>query len=69
MGLTTADSTLHGAVYNAFPEEGVAKGNLTFKGEANLWLQNGATWNNEVVDALTSIWGGAAFAGSHVTTF
>ncbi|MDO5787321.1 MAG: autotransporter domain-containing protein, partial [Phascolarctobacterium sp.] len=69
LGLTTADSTLHGAIYNAFPEEGVAKGDLTFKGEANLWLQNGATWNNEVVDALTSIWGGAAYAGSHVTTF
>lgn len=67
LGLTTADSTLHGAVYNAFPAEGVSKGEITFTGTANLWLQNGAVWTNEVVDTLTSVWGGASYAGSHIT--
>ena len=69
LGLTTADSALHGAVYNAFPAEGVSKGEITFTGAANIWLQNGAVWTNEVVDTLTPIWGGASYAGSHVTTF
>ena len=68
LGLTTADSTMHGVVYNKFADEGVTKGDLTFTGAANLWLQNGATWTNEVVDTLTDQYGGIAYAGSHVTT-
>lgn len=67
LGLTTADSTLHGVVYNAFPDEGKKAGELTFKGEANLFLANGAAWTNEkYIDTGTS-WGGKNFEGSHLT--
>ena len=39
-------------------------------GDANLWLQNGATWNNEVVDTIIkNPWGGEKWAGSRVTNF
>ncbi len=54
LGLDTASSTLTGAIYNAFGTEGTNKntyGNTlkyTFKGETNLWLSNGAVWNNEL---------------------
>lgn len=50
LGLTTADSTFQGVVYNAFPDEGKKAGELTFKGEANLFLANGAAWMNESME-------------------
>ncbi|WP_302759158.1 autotransporter domain-containing protein [Dialister invisus] len=67
LGLTTADSTLHGVVYNAFPDEGKKAGELTFKGEANLFLANGAAWTNEKYGDTGTSWGGKNFEGSHLT--
>ena len=64
LGLTTQGSTLNGVIYNAFPEDGKVSGGLTFKGEANLWLQNGATWTNEVSGTMDE-----GFAGSKVDNF
>ena len=67
LGLTTTDSTLHGVVYNAFPDEGKKAGELTFKGEANLFLANGAAWTNEKYGDTGTSWGGKNFEGSHLT--
>ena len=67
LGLTTADSTLHGVVYNAFPDEGKKAGELTFKGEVNLFLANGAAWTNEKYGDTGTSWGGKNFEGSHLT--
>ena len=56
LGLDTAKSVLNGIVYNAFGVDGISSfktswgtTNLgaTYKGETNLWLSNGAAWNNE----------------------
>lgn len=60
VGLNTEDSAFHGVVYNNFNNETASAENE--KGYADLWLQNGASWTNE-------IYGKAApdFAGSHVT--
>ena len=49
LALDTKNSVLHGVVRNYYPEKGQTAGNLTFTGEANIWLQNGATWINEDV--------------------
>ena len=66
LGLTTDKSSLTGVVQNSFGD-GVAQGDLTFTGAANLWLQNGATWNNEVVDKIIkNPKVGVKWAGSHV---
>lgn len=67
LGLTTSDSTLEGVVYNAFPDEGKKAGELTFKGEANLFLANGAAWMNEKYGDTGTSWGGKNFEGSHLT--
>ena len=67
LGLTTSDSTLQGVVYNAFPDEGKKAGELTFKGEANLFLANGAAWMNEKYGDTETSWGGKNFEGSHLT--
>lgn len=67
LGLTTSDSTLEGVVYNAFPDEGKKAGELTFKGEANLFLANGAAWTNEKYGDTGTSWGGKDFEGSHLT--
>lgn len=67
LGLTTSDSTLRGVVYNAFPDEGKKAGELTFKGEANLFLANGAAWMNEKYGDTGTSWGGKNFEGSHLT--
>lgn len=56
-----------GAVYNAFPEEGTTSGDLTFTGEVNMWLQNGATWNNQIQGQIGSSSGGKSFEGSIVS--
>ena len=66
LGLTTDKSSLTGVVQNSFGD-GVAQGNATFTGAANLWLQNGATWNNVVVDMLVkNPANGEKWSGSHV---
>ena len=52
IGLSTSDSTLHGIVANNI-EEGNAQG---FVGEANIYLQNGATWTNEAYGKLPNGW-------------
>ena len=71
LGLTTKDSQLTGVIYNEFPEGGKTAsqgGNKKlFTGEANLWLQNGATWTNEQQGTLANVYQGEKFAGSRVT--
>ena len=70
LGLSTAESSLTGVVQNSFAEGGKKDGDKTFTGDANLWLQNGATWNNEVVDTIIkNPSGGEKWAGSRVTNF
>ena len=70
LGLDTASSTLTGAIYNAFGTEGTNKNaygnplNATFKGETNLWLSNGAVWNNELYGNVESNY---KFTGSLVS--
>ena len=70
LGLTTKDSQLTGVVYNEFPEGGKTAsqgGNKKlFTGEANLWLQNGATWTNEQQGTLANVYQGEKFTGSRV---
>ena len=71
LGLDTEDSSLEGVIYNAFGD-GVKAGNLTFTGETNLWLSNGAAWNNHTYGKITQSDygnGGNAFLGSVVTNF
>ena len=76
LGLDTASSTLTGAIYNAFGTEGTNKNtygnklNATFKGETNLWLSNGAVWNNELYGNVENVpnWkNGYQFTGSLVS--
>ena len=64
LGLATADSVWTGIAYNGFKDEGNKSGDKTFYGAINVFLQNGATWNNEQ-------WGAAVdqFEGSHVAKF
>ena len=64
LGLATADSEWTGIAHNGFKDEGNKSGSKTFYGAINVFLQNGATWNNEE-------WGEAvdAFAGSHIAKF
>ena len=70
LGLTTKDSQLTGVIYNEFPEGGKTAsqgGNKKlFTGEANLWLQNGATWTNEQQGTLANVYQGEKFTGSRV---
>ena len=69
LGLATADSVWTGVAHNGFNDEGNVKGNKTFYGAINVFLQNGATWNNEKWGATSKPFGGSAFAGSHVAKF
>lgn len=69
LGLSTAGSSLTGTIYNGFPSEGTTEGSLTFKGETNLWLANGAVWNNEEYGKVINSWSGEAYTGSRVTNF
>ena len=70
LGLTTKDSQLSGVIYNEFPEGGKTVSqrgdSKTFTGEANLWLQNGATWTNEQQGTLANVYQGEKFTGSRV---
>ena len=71
LGLDTEDSSLEGGIYNAFGD-GVKAGALTFTGETDLWLSNGAVWKNHAYGKITQSdygYGGNAFDGSVVTNF
>lgn len=70
LGLATPNSVWSGLAFNKFGNNGVVVGDRTFKGEINLFLQNGALWQNEEwgeIDA--NPWQGQRFRGSHVTNF
>ena len=69
LGLATADSVWTGVAHNGFKDEGNIKGDKTFYGAINVFLQNGATWNNEKWGETSKPFGGSAFAGSHVAKF
>ena len=69
LGLATKDSEWTGVAYNKFNDEGSipSGGTKKFYGAINLFLQNGATWNNEEWGAVeTNPWGGQSFSGSHL---
>ena len=71
LGLDTKDSSLEGGIYNAFGN-GIKAGSLTFTGETDLWLSNGAVWKNHAYGKTTQSdygYGGNAFDGSIVTNF
>lgn len=71
LGLDTKDSSLEGGIYNAFGN-GIKAGSLTFIGETDLWLSNGAVWKNHAYGKTTQSdygYGGNAFDGSVVTNF
>ena len=60
LGLGTDKSVLNGVIYNSFDSE---------DGKANLYLQNGATWNNASWGNIINDEESLAFTGSHVTKF
>ena len=66
LGLATADSEWTGIAYNGFKDEGNSAygSDKKFYGAINVFLQNGAIWNNEQ-------WGEAVdqFEGSHIAKF
>ncbi len=71
LGLTTKDSFFHGIVLDDFKEHGKnepAKKEIREKTGLNMYLQNGATWKNEVYGAMVPAgkWRGVthAFTGS-----
>ncbi|WP_196594140.1 autotransporter domain-containing protein [Pectinatus sottacetonis] len=63
--LTTADSSWDGAATYIIDKSDYGKGGYTAHdvGTFNLWLQNGATWTNEVKSSTDN-----SFAGSHLAT-
>ena len=69
LGLATADSVWTGVADNGFKDEGNKAGDKTFYGAINVFLQNGATWNNEKWGETSKPWGGSGFVGSHVAKF
>ena len=69
LGLATADSVWTGVAHNGFKDEGNKAGDRTFYGAINVFLQNGATWNNEKWGETSKPWGGSGFVGSHVAKF
>lgn len=69
LGLATADSAWTGVAHNGFKDEGNKAGDKTFYGAINVFLQNGATWNNEKWGETSKPWGGSGFVGSHVAKF
>ncbi|WP_293554901.1 autotransporter outer membrane beta-barrel domain-containing protein [Phascolarctobacterium sp.] len=71
LGLTTEKSKLNGVIQNAFDSEGNVDNGVKFTGAANLWLQNGATWNNENKGTvvLKPEHSNKTYSGSEVTNF
>ena len=83
LALDTEKSSLQGAIVNGFDREDGTTGIDTeadeggsvskhFTGENNLWLQNGATWTNELYGRLKFFNDDkykVPFQGSHVTNF
>ena len=71
LGLATADSVWTGVAHNRFNDDGNSAYNSDkkFYGAINVFLQNGATWNNEKWGATYKPWGSSGFAGSHVAKF
>ena len=69
LGLATADSEWTGVAHNGFKDEGNKSGSKTFYGAINVFLQNGATWNNEEWGETATPWDGTGFEGSHVAKF
>ena len=69
LGLATADSVWTGVAHNGFKDEGNKAGDKTFYGAINVFLQNGATWNNEKWGETSKPWGGSGFVGSHIAKF
>ena len=72
LGLTTGASSLTGIIWNGFEDEGNQNGSKTFYGRTNLWLANGAQWNNETygtidIDRLNYF--GSDFSGSLLNNF
>ena len=67
LGLATADSEWTGVAYNKFGDAGKNSGSKTFYGAINVFLQNGATWNNEEWGEVEkNAWGAEAYNGSHL---
>lgn len=64
IGLGNKESSLEGIVYNMFPDEGKTAGGQTYTGTVNMYLNNGASWTNQVFGSV-----GNAFTGSHITNF
>lgn len=60
LGLSNSNSYLTGVVYDAFKDENKADG---FTGTANIYLSNGAVWNNELVAELPKDAWGFGFYG------
>ena len=69
LGLATADSEWTGVAHNGFKDEGNKSGSKTFYGAINVFLKNGATWNNEEWGETATPWDGTGFEGSHVAKF
>ena len=61
IGLATNKSELNGVIANDFVASDNEKG---FTGSANLYLSNGATWNNELYGNLPTNWANGNFTGS-----
>ena len=67
LGLATADSEWTGVAYNKFGDAGKNAGSKTFYGAINVFLQNGATWNNEEWGEVEkNAYGAEAYNGSHL---
>ena len=48
LALDTEKSSVDGVIYNQFGMDGLNSWGTVYQGEINLWLQNGATWTNEI---------------------
>ncbi len=68
LGLNNSDSYLTGVIFDAFKDANKEAG---FTGTANIYLSNGAVWNNELVATVpTDKWGSyGEYTGSKVAKF
>ncbi|MGM9528452.1 MAG: beta strand repeat-containing protein, partial [Phascolarctobacterium sp.] len=72
LALTNGSSSLQGIVQNQYGLDGVTSTGVKFTGEANIWLQNGATWTNEeygMVKAPSKYYPSVDYNGSLVSNF